>query len=80
MANRAVPLNQTSEFEKHRDDTTTAVHMVYNLMTIALARHGHFKTLCDMFERSMRFSAKKDHVWSQFSLVLGKYKDFKNGI
>lgn len=70
MANRAVPLNQTSEFDKHRDDTTTAAHMVYNLMTIALARHGHFKTLCDMFEKSMRFSAKKDHIWSQFSLAL----------
>ena len=38
MANCAVPLNQTSEFEKHRDDTTTAAHMIYNLMTIALAR------------------------------------------
>ena len=70
-ANRAVPLNQTAEFARHRDNTMAAASTVYHLMTIALARHGHFKTLCDMFERCMRFTGKRGHVWSQFAMALG---------
>merc|ERR1719260_584534 len=49
---------------------------VFNLMSLACARSGHYKIVTDMFERSLRFSPKEDHVWSSFALSLaceGKY-------
>merc|ERR1719154_74577 len=43
---------------------------VFNLMTLACARTGNYKVVVDMFERSLRFSPKEDHVWSQFALAM----------
>ena len=43
---------------------------VLNLMSLALSRYGHFRTLCEMFERALRFAPNEDHIWSQFAIAL----------
>jgi len=70
MASKHVPLNQTPEYDTHRKATMGNATTVFNLMTIASARTGNYKVVVDMFERSLRFSPKEDHVWSQFALAM----------
>jgi len=70
MASKHVPLNQTPEYDTHRKATMGNATTVFNLMTIAAARNGNYKVVVDMFERSLRFSPKEDHVWSQFALAM----------
>lgn len=70
MASKHVPLNQTPEYDTHRKATMSNATTVFNLMTLACARTGNYKVVVDMFERSLRFSPKEDHVWSQFALAL----------
>jgi hypothetical protein len=43
---------------------------IFNLMTTAFARNGNYKVVEDMFERSVRFSPKEDHVWCQCALAM----------
>ena len=45
-------------------------------MLTAMARFGHFRTLCEMFERSLRFAPKEEHIWAQFALSLGIHLTF----
>jgi len=70
MASKHVPLNQTPEYDTHRKATMDNATTVFNLMTLASARTGNYKVVVDMFERSLRFSPKEDHVWSQFALAM----------
>jgi len=70
MASKHVPLNQTPEYDTHRAATMGKAVTVFNLTTLTCGRAGQHKLLVDMFERSLRFSPKEDHVWSQFSLAL----------
>jgi len=70
MASKHVPLNQNPEFDSHRANTMSCAASVFNLMTLTCARTGHYKVVTEMFERSLRFSPKERHVWSQFSLAL----------
>ena len=77
MASKHVPLNQTPEYDSHRNATMDSAKTIFNLMTLACATIGHYKVISDMFERSLRFSPKDDHVWSQFALAMaceGKFK------
>ena len=46
---------------------------VNSCLALALARFGHFRTICEMFERSLRYAPKEEHIWSQFALSLGIY-------
>jgi len=70
MASKHVPLNQTPEYDTHRENTMLSATSVFNLMSLACARAGHYRVVCDMFERSLRFCPKEDHVWSSFALSL----------
>ena len=70
MASKHVPLNQTPDFDSHRNATMDNAKGIFNLMTLACATTGHYKVISDMFERSLRFSPKEDHVWSQFALAM----------
>ena len=77
MASKHVPLNQTPEYDSHRNATMDSAKTIFNLMTLACATTGHYKVISDMFERSLRFSPKEDHVWCQFALSMaceGKFK------
>jgi len=70
MASKHVPLNQTPEYDAHRENTMMSATAVFNLMSLACARSGHYKVVTDMFERSLRFCPKEDHVWSGLALSL----------
>jgi len=70
MASKHVPLNQTPEYDTHRANTMNNANTVFNLMTLVGARCGHYKLISEMFERSLRFSPKEDHIWSQLSMAL----------
>ena len=70
MASKHVPLNQTPEYDSHRQATMYEAKRIFNLMTLACASSGQYKVVSDMFERSLRFSPKDEHVWSQFALSL----------
>ena len=76
MASKHVPLNQNPEYDAHRANTLQGAISVFHLMNLALARYGYYRTLCEMFERSLRYAPKEEHIWSQFALVLacdGRY-------
>jgi len=70
MVSKHVPLNQNPEYDAHRANTMMSAISVFNLMNLALARFGHFRTICEMFERSLRYAPKEEHIWSQFALAL----------
>ncbi|XP_023330111.1 tetratricopeptide repeat protein 7B [Eurytemora carolleeae] len=70
MVSKHVPLNQNPEYDAHRTNTMHGATSVFNLMNLAMARFGHFRTLCEMFERSLRFAPKEEHIWAQFALSL----------
>ena len=77
MASKHVPLNQTPDFDSIRKATMDSASKIFNLMTLACSTVGYYRVISDMFERSLRFSAKEDHVWSQFALAMaaeGRYK------
>jgi len=76
MASKHVPLNQNPEYDAHRANTLHGAISVFHLMNLALARYGYYCSLCQMFERSLRYAPKEEHIWSQFALVLacdGRY-------
>ncbi|KAG8183981.1 hypothetical protein JTE90_001514 [Oedothorax gibbosus] len=70
MAVRNAVLDLSPEFEEARAHSYNNVSAVYDLLTIALARRGEFHILVDSFERAMKFSFEKQHVWMQFALSL----------
>ena len=70
MASKHVPLNQTPDFDSHRKATMDSAKCIFNLMTLACATTGQYRVISDMFERSLRFSPKEDHVWAQFALAM----------
>jgi len=70
MASKHVPLNQNPEYDTHRANTLQGAISVFHLMNLALARYGYYKTLCEMFERSLRYAPKEEHIWSQFAMAL----------
>jgi len=80
MASKHVPLNQTPDFDSHRNATMDTAKGIFNLMTLACATTGHYKVISDMFERSLRFSPKDDHVWSQFALAMACEGRFKRSL
>ena len=41
-----------------RENTMMSATAVFNLMSLACARSGHYKVVTDMFERSLRFCPK----------------------
>ncbi|KAF8793573.1 Tetratricopeptide repeat protein 7B like protein [Argiope bruennichi] len=76
MAVRNAVLDLSPEFQEARIHSYNNVTAVYDLLTIALCRRSQFNILVDSFERAMKFSFEKQHVWMQFALSLisaGKY-------
>ena len=80
MASKHVPLNQTPEYDSHRKATMDSAKCIFNLMTLACATTGHYKVISDMFERSLRFSPKDEHVWSQLALAIACEGRFKRSL
>ena len=80
MASKHVPLNQTPDFESIREATMDSATKIFNLMTLSCSTVGHYKVISDMFERSLRFSAKEKHVWSQFGLAMAAEGRFKRSL
>ena len=64
----------------NRNATMDTAKGIFNLMTLACATTGHYKVISDMFERSLRFSPKDDHVWSQFALAMACEGRFKRSL
>ncbi|KAL1425270.1 hypothetical protein MTO96_019418 [Rhipicephalus appendiculatus] len=69
MVRNAV-LDRSPEFQDARIHSYNNVVAVYDLLVFVLARLGQFQTLCESFERAMKFSFEEYHVWMQFSLSL----------
>lgn len=80
MASKHVPLNQTPDFESIREATMDSASKIFNLMTLSCSTVGHYRVISDMFERSLRFSAKEKHVWSQFGLAMAAEGRFKRSL
>ena len=80
MASKHVPLNQTPEYDSHRKATMYEAKKIFNLMTLACASSAQYKVISDMFERSLRFSPKDEHVWSQFALSLACEARYKRSL
>ncbi|XP_037272136.2 tetratricopeptide repeat domain 7 [Rhipicephalus microplus] len=70
MAVRNAVLDRSPEFQDARVHSYNSVVAVYDLLVFVLARMGQFQTLCESFERAMKFSFEEYHVWMQFSLSL----------
>ncbi|KAH9380268.1 hypothetical protein HPB48_018188 [Haemaphysalis longicornis] len=70
MAVRNAVLDRSPEFLDARIHSYNNVVAVYDLLVFVLARLGQFQTLCESFERAMKFSFEEYHVWMQFSLAL----------
>ncbi|XP_077493698.1 tetratricopeptide repeat domain 7 [Amblyomma americanum] len=70
MAVRNAVLDRSPEFQDARIHSYNNVVAVYDLLVFVLARLGQFQTLCESFERAMKFSFEEYHVWMQFSLAL----------
>ncbi|KAH6924627.1 hypothetical protein HPB50_020860 [Hyalomma asiaticum] len=70
MAVRNAVLDRSPEFQDARVHSYNNVVAVYDLLVFVLARMGQFQTLCESFERAMKFSFEEYHVWMQFSLSL----------
>uniref|UniRef100_A0A224YL41 Calmodulin binding protein n=1 Tax=Rhipicephalus zambeziensis TaxID=60191 RepID=A0A224YL41_9ACAR len=70
MAVRNAVLDRSPEFQDARIHSYNNVVAVYDLLVFVLARLGQFQTLCESFERAMKFSFEEYHVWMQFSLSL----------
>ncbi|GBM52501.1 Tetratricopeptide repeat protein 7B [Araneus ventricosus] len=76
MAVRNAVLDLSPEFQEARIHSYNNVTAVYDLLTITLCRRSQCNILVDSFERAMKFSFEKQHVWMQFALSLissGKY-------
>ena len=51
---------------------------VFNLMSLACARSGHYKVVTDMFERSLRFCPKVSPFLIQGTLCCALFPSFEN--
>ncbi|CAL1283803.1 unnamed protein product [Larinioides sclopetarius] len=70
MAVRNAVLDLSPEFQEARVHSYNNVTAVYDLLAITLCRRSQFNILVDSFERAMKFSFEKQHVWMQFALSL----------
>lgn len=76
IANKEAILSQGPGIASGRKATYDSATVTYDLLTLPLARFSNFRLLCDMLERSMKFSFQEKHTWEQFALVLtaeGRY-------
>ena len=76
IANKEAVLSQGPSSASGRKATYDTASVTYDLLTLPLARFSNFRLLCDMLERSMKFSFQEKHTWEQFALVLtaeGRY-------
>ncbi|GIY07672.1 tetratricopeptide repeat protein 7B [Caerostris extrusa] len=70
MAVRNAVLDLSPEFQEARMHSYSNVTAVYDLLAISLCRRSQFNLLVESFERAMKFSFDKQHVWMQFALSL----------
>ena len=70
IANKEAILSQGPASASGRKATYDSATVTYDLLTLPLARFSNFRLLCDMLERSMKFSFQEKHTWEQFALVL----------
>lgn len=70
IASKDAVLSQEPKFSPDRKRTYEAATVTYDLMTLTLARFASFRLLCDVLERSMKFSFRQKHTWVQFALAL----------
>ena len=76
IANKEAILSQGPTSASGRKATFDSATVTYDLLTLPLARFSNYRLLCDMLERSMKFSFQEKHSWEQFALVLtseGRY-------
>ena len=76
IANKEAILSQGPAIASGRKATYDSATVTYDLLTLPLSRFSNFRLLCDMLERSMKFSFQEKHTWEQFALVLtaeGRY-------
>ena len=76
IANKEAILSQGPASASGRKATFDSATVTYDLLTLPLSRFSNFRLLCDMLERSMKFSFQEKHTWEQFALVLtaeGRY-------
>ena len=70
LARKNTVLSQNPEFFGVRATKFRDAIIAYDLSAIALSRVRHQKLLCDMLEKSMKFSFNEPHTWRQFGLSL----------